>query len=185
MTACQKRRNRRSESSGRTDMTGELFIVTGEPGVGKSLVAETIADEYNNSVIYRTDEIRKELFEEPDYSSDESQITYDEMFYRARSGLKADKCVILDATFSLEEGRLRAEHIAEQTGAAFTIVRVHCNDQQEIRRRLRERDGISDADLSIYRSIKESFEPIFRDRVDIFNHRGKDYARGQVIRMLA
>lgn len=155
-----------------------LVIVAGEPGVGKSSVATIISSGLDASV-FRTDEIRQELFEEPQYDEDESYITYGEMFYRGRQSLEAGNDVVLDATFSRSHGRAQAEHIANMTDSQFTIVRVHCNDWSELRRRLQHR-GADEAGVDVYHQIRDRFDHIDRARVDIFNHGPKASTRKQI-----
>lgn len=157
----------------------ELIIVTGEPGVGKSFVAQEINDRAGKSMVLATDEIRNELFDDPQHDNRESHITYDEMFYRGRVALQNGYSVVMDATFSLKIGRERAEHIANFYDAEFTIVRVHCNQWSELRSRLEARpeDG---AGIDVHKQIADRFEPIYRDRVDIFTHVSKEETINQI-----
>jgi predicted kinase len=166
----------------------ELIIVAGEPGVGKSFVAKEIAkkrerdeDTVEPYIRINSDEVRKELFNSPDYSRKESELTYNKMFLGALQLLSSNKNVILDATFSVREGVDMAEYVAERTGSEFTIVRVHCNDWSVIKQRLQEREqSESDADLEIHKSIAERFDPIFRERVDIFNRLNRENTKHQI-----
>lgn len=148
-----------------------LYVVCGEPGVGKSRVAEHIADR-TDGVRLATDEIRKDLFgPEPTYSKEESQAVYDEMFDRARNWLIDGCTVVLDATFMLKRGRERANKLAQQftTPYSFQIVRVTC-DEDVTKKRIREReDSASDADVSVYQSIRDRFEPVELPHVTIDN----------------
>jgi len=154
---------------------GKLIIVCGEPGVGKSSVAEYIAklfDIFGNCHVLATDEIRKELFgPEPEYTKEESQATYDEMFDRARLRLQENENVVLDATFMLQRGRERANRLAQEHTEPynFTIVRVTC-DPDTAKRRIRQREeSASDADVQVYHSIRDRFEPIELPHVTIDN----------------
>jgi len=140
-----------------------LIVVCGEPGVGKSKVADLLSRRTGGHVL-RTDEIRKDLFgPEPEYTKEESQATYDEMFDRAKNLLRdGHKCVILDATFMLKRGRERANALAQEYTDPynFDIVRVTA-DEDVVRKRIRERENdASDADFQIYQSIRDRFEPI-------------------------
>lgn len=150
---------------------GKLIIVCGEPGVGKSSVAEYIA-KLCRATHLSTDEIRKELFgPDPEYTRAESQATYDEMFDRARNILEDNGAVVLDATFMLQSGRERANRLAQEYTEPynFTIVRVEC-DPDTAKRRIRQReDTTSDADVSVYRSIRDRFEPVELPHVTIGN----------------
>lgn len=148
-----------------------LIVVCGEPGVGKSRVADLLSRR-TGAHILRTDEIRKDLFgPEPEYTTEESQATYDEMFDRARNLLKDGDSVILDATFMLQKGRERANRLAQKHTNPywFDIVRVTA-DEDTVRKRLRKReDDASDADFTIYQSIRDRFEPIELPHTEIDN----------------
>jgi predicted kinase len=150
-----------------------LIIVAGPPGVGKSFVADEIVEHLDGRVrLFRTDELRAELFEDPTFSSRENQLTYDELFARAREHLD-DMSVVLDATFSRKKGRDRAVFVADRHNATIDIVRVHCGDWQEVKRRLESREE-DEAGIDVHKGIRRRFEPIFSEhRVDIFNQQSK------------
>lgn len=151
----------------------EVIVVCGEPGVGKSKVARHIADRIGGERL-ATDEIRKDLFgPEPDYTKEESQQVYDEMFDRARNFLLEEKPVVLDATFMLKVGRERADFLAQKYTSPynFTLVRVTC-EPDVAKERIRNReDSASDADVSVYQSIRDRFETIKYPHVEIDNSR--------------
>jgi predicted kinase len=149
----------------------KLIIVCGEPGVGKSDVADLLSLRTGASVL-RTDDIRKDLFgPEPEYSKEESKATYDEMFDRAGNILQDGLSVILDATFMLQKGRERANRLAQKHTQPydFTIVRVTA-EPDVVKKRIREReDDASDADVSVYQSIRKRFEPVELPHVTVDN----------------
>ena len=145
-----------------------LIVYCGLPGVGKS-----VASAYTASNLpaerYRSDEIRKQLFPDPEYTSEETLATYDELLERGRADLEAGSNVVLDATFRTERLRERAADLARDAGANAVFTRVTC-DPGVVERRLEERtNSVSDADLRVYHLVKDSFEPIERDHVVIDN----------------
>jgi predicted kinase len=142
-------------------MSGQLIVVCGPPGVGKSKVAAHI-EHRTGGRCFRTDEIRKEMFgPEPDYTQEESQAVYDELLSRAKQFLIKDRIVILDGTFMKQSGRQRASNLAQRytDGYQFTLIRVTA-DEDVVEERIRNRDGVSDADVEVYRSIRDRFEDI-------------------------
>lgn len=149
----------------------KLIVVCGEPGVGKSRVARHINKRLDGKRL-ATDEIRKDLFgPEPDYTKKESQQVYDEMFDRARNWLIDEVPVVLDATFMLKRGRERANKLAQQFTKPydFTIVRVTC-EPSVAKKRIRQRENsASDADVDVYRSIRDRFEPVELPHIEVDN----------------
>lgn len=150
-------------------MTAPSFVAyCGLPGVGKSTAAQYTAKEYDTSRL-RTDEIRKELFDDPTYSSAEDDATYEELFRRAREALAAGDDVVLDATFGCRRHRDRASEAADAVGVDLTFVRIVC-DQAVTEQRIAERTaGPSDADVDIYRTLRERYDPFERAHIEIDN----------------
>jgi predicted kinase len=145
-----------------------LVVVCGLPGVGKTTVARRVADRLDARVL-RTDEIRKELFPDPEYSSEETTAVYDEILRRAREELAAGGSVVLDGTFRTERLRERAADAAGGLGAEFELISVD-SEESIVRRRIAERDDdASDADFEIYGVIAEEFEPIDREHATVDN----------------
>lgn len=144
-----------------------LSVVCGLPGVGKSTVSRAIADRLGATVL-RTDVIRKDLYIDPEYSTAETVTVYDTLLTRAFEHLDVGESVVLDATFKTSERRIQARDLATQVGARFRLVRVEC-DESVLQRRIRERDGVSDADLDVHLEFRERFEPLELDHVVVDN----------------
>lgn len=150
-----------------TEATGPVLVaVCGYPGVGKSTVAETLTG-WLDATRLRTDAVRKELYDEPTYTSAESKIVYETVLSRARDHLE-DGPVVVDASFADRRYRAQAERVARERGVPFRLVKVHC-EQSVALGRIREREGISDADVEIYHHVKESFDPLGADRATVDN----------------
>lgn len=147
--------------------TGRLVVVCGLPGVGKTTVAERIADHVDGR-IRRTDVIRKELFDDPEYTDAETEAVYAELLARARDDIDAGEAVVLDATFADNRFRAAAREAAAETAAAFDLVEVAC-DEDVVERRIERRDGISDADFEIHLHFKELFDEVAGDHVVVDN----------------
>lgn len=151
---------------GVSDRAPLLVAVCGYPGVGKSTVAETLT-EWLEATRLRTDAVRKELYDDPTYAPDESKIVYETVMHRARDHL-GDGSVVVDASFADRRHRAQAQRVARAVGVPFRLVRVHCEQSVAIGR-IREREGISDADVEIYHHVKESFDPLRADHVTVDN----------------
>lgn len=147
--------------------TGELVVVCGLPGVGKSTVAERVADHVDGELL-RTDVVRKELFDEPSYTDTETETVYAALLDRARERITGGTSVVLDATFAESRFRAGAREVGDSDADSFTLVEVTC-EESVVERRIGRRDGISDADFEIHRHFRERFDEIAIDHVVIDN----------------
>nr|WP_066417332.1 AAA family ATPase [Halorubrum aethiopicum] len=137
---------------------GDLVVVCGLPGVGKTTVAERVADHVDARIL-RTDVIRKELFPEPTYAEEETEAVYEELLDRARARVAEGESVVLDATFADARFRAAASETADRVADRFALVKVEC-EESVVEERIRRRDGISDADFDVHLHFKETFDRI-------------------------
>ena len=159
-----------------------LVVVCGLPGVGKSTVARAVADRLGAARL-RTDVVRKELFEDPEYTDRETAAVYDELLSRARNRLLEGEPVVLDGTFKQRDRRAEASELAAALGVRFRLLRVEC-EESVVERRIVERDGVSDADLEVHRQFRERFEPVEMDHVVVDNSGSEAETRRQVAEAL-
>ena len=135
-----------------------LVVVCGLPGTGKTTVAREIADRLDARLL-RTDVVRKDLFDDPEYTNAETESVYAELLDRATAAL-ADESVVLDATFRTESFRTGAHEAAQSVDATFRLVSVECTDEV-VRERIHARSGdASDADVAVYEQFRETYEPV-------------------------
>lgn len=139
-----------------------LIIVSGLQGTGKTTVAKKITKEIKG-VLLRTDVIRRDLFEVPEYikkiyPKDQMQKVYDEMFSQARILLKKNRNVVLDATFLKKENREKAKKISK--GHNFEIIEIVCPEKIVEMRMKKRFKGESKAKFEHYLKYKNIFEPI-------------------------
>ncbi|AZQ14932.1 AAA family ATPase [Halorubrum sp. PV6] len=146
---------------------GDLVVVCGLPGVGKSTVAERVAERVDGERL-RTDVVRKELFEEPSYTDAETAAVYAALLDRARERVASGASVVLDATFADAQFRADAREVGESDAGSFTLVEVIC-EESVVKRRIERRDGISDADFEVHLQFKREFDEIDADHVVIDN----------------
>ncbi len=109
---------------------GMLIILTGQSGGGKTEIAKLLEKKLPESRVLSTDEIRKELIKNPEYTKEERLIVYEEILKRAKELYEESKTVILDATFSTENLRERAKSL----GPSF-LVWCKCSDEAALSRR--------------------------------------------------
>ncbi|SDJ45187.1 hypothetical protein SAMN05216226_103265 [Halovenus aranensis] len=155
-----------------------VVAVCGLPGVGKSTVSSYLTD-CLDAVRLRTDAIRKEIIDDPEYTDAERERVYDELFTRTERHLRNGEPVVLDATFADDAHRKRTKRLAENVGVQFQLIRVVC-DPAVVEHRIESRDDISDADAAIYRQFKDEFDPLELDYDQVDNSESLSRTRAQV-----
>ncbi|MEJ5338580.1 MAG: AAA family ATPase [Aquificaceae bacterium] len=142
-----------------------IVVVMGLSGSGKSFLASILHEDFGFEWL-RSDLIRKELagidprqrvkegFGEGIYSEKWTQRVYEEMIKRAGEEASRGKNVVLDATFLQEWQR---QMVKENFPDAIFLLAYA--EEEEIIKRLRERQDVSDADIEVYLKQKESFVP--------------------------
>jgi predicted kinase len=145
-----------------------LVVVCGLPGAGKTTVSEAIADRLDAPRL-RTDVVRKDLLEAPDYTREESRRVYEELLTRGETALDTAGGVVLDGTFKREPQRDAAAALAASREVSFQLVKVEC-EPAVVRDRIAAREGDeSDADFEIHELHREQFEPLDRDHTVVDN----------------
>lgn len=141
------------------------MVLFGLSGTGKSFVSRLLKESFGYEWL-RSDEIRKELagidpardasapFGEGIYTEEMTRRVYGEMVERAKELVGKGKRVVLDATFL---HRWQRDMVRQSFPDALFVLTL-C-DEKEVKRRLKSREDISDADWEIYRRQKEVFEP--------------------------
>lgn len=152
--------------------SNRLIVMLGLPGTGKSYLARRLAARLGAFHLL-SDSIRKQLVGVPVgskqiegvdrgiYNRTISHRTYAELLRRTRLLLGAGQTVIADATFLREDSRQEAAELAKKAGVPVLFVHADCPEStvaSRMRRRAHEY-GMSDADLSVYRRMKERFIP--------------------------
>lgn len=144
-----------------------LVVVCGVPGVGKTTVARRVADRLDGDLL-RTDVVRKELFDEPAYTDEESRRTYEALLGRAERILERGGVAVVDGTFHDRRYRHMALASAAGAGVDHRFVRVEC-EPAVARQRIRAREGdASDADVAVHDHVRKVFDPlaVAHDTVD-------------------
>lgn len=158
-------------------------MVCGLPGVGKTTVSEAVSDRFGSELL-RTDVVRRDVVDQPEYTEGEMRRVYEAMFDRAGDHLARGTSAVLDGTFKREDYRTRARGLAEDHDAAFHLVRVEC-DRDVVRDRMAAReDDASDADFEIHERFREEFEPIQIDHATVDNSRGVVETRRRIAGVL-
>lgn len=156
-----------------------MVVVCGLPGVGKSRVARELAESLSASV-FRTDEIRTELYDDPTYDTAETERIYAEALERALAVVEDDGRAILDGTYRRESFRTDVVAGADTLGVDCGFVKVEC-PEGIVRERITHRTGdVSDAGLEEYYLIRDKFDPLGLTHVTVDNSGGWDRTREQI-----
>ncbi len=149
-----------------------IVVMLGLPGTGKSYIAERLAERID-AYHLMSDSIRKQLAgvpvkmlhrsgtEQGLYTRTLGIKTYRELLRRARMFASAGHRVIVDATFLHPDSRAEARATAKKLGVPLLFVHADC-PEKTIKTRMRRRahrTTFSDADLKIYRAMKQRFDP--------------------------
>lgn len=136
-----------------------LFIMCGLPGSGKTTVARKIAGRVNG-VLFTADVVRREMFDVRTYSEEERQAVYEELLRRSAPLLAKGISVVLDATYMVETHRTEACRFAARFDVDCKLVHVVCHEDVAKWRISQRINDASEADVSVYLKLKDSFEPI-------------------------
>jgi predicted kinase len=98
-----------------------LIITMGLPGSGKSFFARQFADLYSLPRVSE-DRIRFELFEKPQFNSDEADIINRMSFYMLEQNMKTERTIICEGNFLTASERKAAEELARVNGYRMLVV---------------------------------------------------------------
>jgi predicted kinase len=152
-----------------------IILFSGLPGVGKTRLANELAP-LINAVVLSTDKIRKELISNPTYTREEKELIYNVMLLLTRylhnaAGLNC----ILDATFNTKESRKKArEKLETLSPEQIYIVECICPEDIVISRLKARKGDYSDADIDIYRKMKQVYEPVEEEQRHVVADTSRD-----------
>lgn len=134
-----------------------MFVVMGLPGVGKTTFARRLRRGMGTPApLLRTDVIRKNYFEEPTYSANETDAVYSAL---AGKAAHAEEPVIVEGTFS------DAYHRDLVASAKRDVIFFLLTCTEDLaKERIRDRvAGVSDATPEVYDEVREDFDRVERE----------------------
>jgi predicted kinase len=166
-----------------------LVMLTGLPGTGKSHLAHRLAEVLPFAII-ESDQVRKILFPECEYTGEESQWVHRTCHAVMEKLLQRGVRVIYDATNLHERHRERVYRLADGKEIRLIIVKV-VTSQEVVSDRLRSRHevsqndrDISDADWSVYQRMARRVDPIRRNYVVVDTSQDLDDAITRLLRLM-
>jgi len=163
-----------------------LIVLVGLPGTGKSTLARALAQAVPVAVV-ESDFVRKQLFDSPQHSGQESQLVHGVCHAVIRRLLRRGVSTASDATNLIESQREMLYHLADQCDARLLVVRVAA-PEQVIRQRLEQRQVArsahdwSDADWGVYLRMQQRQDAIGRPFVMVKMDGDVTEAVGKVLR---
>jgi len=135
-----------------------LVLVLGLPGSGKTTFAKALSERIN-ALHLNSDIVRTQLNKRGQYSEQTKIMIYDQMCEQTYQALKNGETVIVDATFYKQMLRNRFIDIATKLNVPYKLINIRAKTHT-IKKRMNTEREHSEADFSVYQSIKEQFEPI-------------------------
>lgn len=144
---------------------GSLLILAGLPGVGKSLIAESL-QQLIPCVVVSSDLARKLVVEHPAYTEDEMSFVYKACWLVIEGRLGQGQRVVFDASNRNGEDRRRVMAIAKSLEAPAVLCHIVA-DENIVRQRLigrisgsRRLGDMSDAGIGPFLWMKDVQDPI-------------------------
>lgn len=148
-----------------------MVVLVGLPGSGKSYFGNRLRERISIARV-ETDWIRKFIFRTPVYNAKENNILFKTCHMLLERLLTQGVDVLFDATNLVEANRERLYNISYKTDSRLILVKMEAPSDL-IFQRLEQRryhpdvQDNSDADWSIFRKMRSSFEPIRKDHFTV------------------
>lgn len=142
-----------------------LILIAGLPGTGKTTLAKAFTDA-TGAVHLNSDVLRRDLGLMGDYRPETKAHVYAQLLARAREALLQGKTVVVDSTFYKES--IRSPFIELASACKIPIYWVETTASEAVlRQRLSQPRPDSEADYSVYETIKTQFEPLPKNKLMI------------------
>lgn len=132
--------------------------------MGKTSISNELA-KLTRWTVLSTDKIRKELFPNPTYSTEEKRLIYEVLMLIAKYLHRSETNCILDATFNTKYSREEIKKKLNLSSQQICIVECICPEDTVIMRIKNRKSDYSDANDYIYRSMKANYQPIEEEHI--------------------
>lgn len=133
-------------------------MVLGLPGSGKSFFAKRLALKMDG-VYFSSDKLRKKINMSEKYTLTDKTLVYQKMESQAEEYLRANRSVILDATFYFQKFRKSIISLSKRLYCPHFLIQIVADEVLAEERVGKSRED-SEADYTVYKLLKEEFEPI-------------------------
>lgn len=144
-----------------------LVVVLGLPGTGKTTFARALASRIGAAHL-NTDMLRTELGLLGQYREETKARIYEELLQRCQVALSRGRPVILDGTFYRQAFRDRIVALARAMETRVRWIEI-CAAPETVEQRISNKRPDSEADFEVYRKIREEFEPLQVERLQLFS----------------
>ncbi len=135
-----------------------LVLIGGLPGTGKTTLAKKLAHRLRAQHL-NSDILRDRLHKRGQYDEFTKQTIYDALVWATRNYLRAGRPVVVDATFYKRALRAPFVQMAQQLGIPVAWILLTA-PEEVVAARVSQKRPYSEADFSVYRKVKQDFEPL-------------------------
>ena len=146
-----------------------IILVFGLPGTGKTYFAKRFAKKLN-TLHLNTDIVREKLHFKGHYDEKTKQQVYNELFKQAQMEFKKGADVIVDGTFHVSRRREQLENLSKEENKKIYYIEIKAGEETA-RKRLKKSRKHSEADIDVYEKIKNEFEPLNNDCLELWSDR--------------
>lgn len=144
-----------------------IIIVIGLPGTGKTTFSRGLA-EYLDALHLNTDIIRDQLALRGQYDRKTKNLIYKTMQDKAAAALQEGQKVVLDGTFYKKRLRKNYLKFAKKLGQPIKWIELKATEKA-IKDRVQQKRTYSEADYEVYLKVKEAFEPMQQECLELWN----------------
>ena len=147
-----------------------MVLVMGLPGSGKSYFATRLAAR-TGAFYVNSDEVRMRLVRDRSYTFTERVMVYNTMLDMVKKALVKEELVIVDATFFKNALRNKFINLPDSFHVQWHIIEIKA-EEAVIRKRLGGKRELSEADFSVYRHLRDEFDPTEVPHLTLYSDRG-------------
>lgn len=145
--------------------SSNVIFIMGLPGSGKTFLAEHLSSVLSATHI-SSDKVRETLHKKGKYQSEDKEDVYREMKNLLSESLQKNENVIVDTTFYLRKLRNEFEEVAKIYSNKVYWIWTTATEKT-IKKRVSKKRPDSEADFEIYQLIRDQFEPIKVEHLEI------------------